>query len=60
MCYTGDLVVPWGFTLTFDVLRGALVWCHMVLCGAHVDLVVLVRVLVGMICTLVGPPSEVA
>ena len=30
------------------------------LCVAHVGVVVLVRVLVGMICPHVGPPSEVA
>ena len=60
MCYTGTLVVPWGFPLTFDVLQGALVWCHLGLCGAHIEVVVLVRVLVVMLCPIVGPPSEVA
>ena len=53
-------MVPWGFTLPFDVLWGALVRCNLGLCGAHVEVVVLVRVLVGMLCTFVGPPSEVA
>ena len=60
MCYTGAVLVPWGFLLTYDVLRGALVRCHLGLCVAHVGVVVLVRVLVGMLCTHVGPPSEVA
>ena len=60
MCYTVALVLPWGFLLPFDVLRGALVRCHMGLCGAHVEVVVLLCVLVGMLCPLVGTPLEVA
>ena len=45
--------------MTFDMLRGVLVWCHMGLCVATVGVVVLVRVLVGLLCTHVGQPSEV-
>ena len=59
MCYTGDVLVPCGFLLHFDMLRGALVWCHLGLCVAHIGVVVLVRVLVGILCPHVGPPSEV-
>ena len=60
MCYTASVLVPCGFLLTFDVLRGELVRFHLGLCVANVGLVVLVRVLVGMLCPNVGPPSEVA
>ena len=52
-------LVPCGFLLPFDVLRGESVRCHLVLCLAHVGVVVLVRVLVGILCPHVGPPSEV-
>ena len=60
MFYTGAILVSWGFPLPFDVLRGELAQYHMGFYGAHVGLVVLVRVLVGMICPLVVPPSEMA
>ena len=60
MCYNGAVLVPCGFLLPFDVLRGELVWFHLGLCVAHVGVVVLVCVLVGMLCTHVGPSSEVA
>ena len=60
MCYKGAVLVPCGFLLPFDVLRGGLVRCHLGLFLAHVRVVVLVRVLVGILCTHVGPPSEVA
>ena len=53
-------MVPCGFLLSFDVVRGALVWYHMGLCGAHVEKVFLVRILVKMLCTIFGLPSEVA
>ena len=59
MCYTGAVLVPWGFMLPFDVLRGELVWCHMGLCVEHVGVVVLVRVLVEMLLPHLGPTSEV-
>ena len=60
MCYTGAVLVPCGFLLPFDVLRGALVWCHLGLCVARVGVVFLVRVLVVMVCPHVGQPLEVA
>ena len=56
MCYTGAVLVLCGFLVPFDVLCGALVQCHMGLCVAHVGVVVLVRVMVGMLCPHVGPP----
>ena len=43
MCYIGALVVTWGVLLPFDVLQGALVRCHLGLCGANIDVVVLFR-----------------
>ena len=59
MCYTGAVLVTWGFLLPFDVLRGELIRCHLGLYVAHVGVVVLVHVLVGMLCLHVGPPLEV-
>ena len=60
MCYTGAVLLPLGFLLTFDVLWGPLVRFHLGLGVAHVGVVVLVCVLVGMLCPHVGPPSEVS
>ena len=46
--------------MSFDDLLGALVRCNLCLCGAHVEVVVLVHVMVRIICPLLGTLSEVA
>ena len=60
MYYTGVVFVPCRFLMPFDMPWGALVLFHLGLCVAHIGVVVLVSFLVGILCTHVGPPSEVA
>ena len=59
MCYTGAVLVTWGFLLPFDVLRGELIRCHLGLYVAHIEVVLLLRVLIWMLCPYVVPPLEV-
>ena len=58
-CYTCVLVVPCGFPLICGVLWGAFILYQWVWCGVRVKVIVSVCVLVGMVCRLVVPTSEV-
>ena len=59
VCYTYVLTATWGFLFLFYVLKGAWVLCHWGLCGVHVEVIILLRVLVIIICPLLGPLFEV-
>ena len=57
VCYTDAVLVTFVFLMTFDLLQGALVCCHLGLYVARFRVVVLVRVLVGILCPHTDLPS---